>query len=834
MKDKVFISYAHEDAEIVWQIAGLIRQTGTVEVWDDRKIRGGREFFEVIAEHLVQSEWFIFMASSRSEKSPWCLRELELAISEEKKILAIYLEDVKLSPRVRLSIQNTQCLNYYGRSIQEFQKDIRRTFQEDTEYVRPKMDETQEKLHLVPVEWANENALEDGEATGVGFVHPDYENIRAMEKTDGATGDLFLAHKKGMNVDVVIKRTQTDFQKDLDQENESTILKNLKHRYLPRIYDVIYGRDGCVYTVMERIKGKNLREYLAEHGRPATQKECYRWACQLCEVVQYLHEENCERPKVIHCDIKPGNVMITESGDICLIDFNTSLILGKDKGAVAHTDGYAAPEQYDEKYGPISEATDVYAMGATLYFAVTGQRPESSVQNVTPLKHYRPKISRAMQEIIVRAMQKQQAWRFQHAEAMLRALKDVDKRDRSYKNYQLQKGAITLALAACFAASAYSCYYGAVRMRSERENGYLLNLAQAEQAEKSADYDTAQTLLEDAIRQQPGRVDGYLQMAALQYRTGEYQAALNQLDSAVSSGNLTEETMSASSVEKLHFIKGNCWLELQEYDKAVQELEIAVQQQDAGTESYRSLAIALANAGRLDEAQKTLETLRKAGASSGDCNLVEAEILSLQKEYSPALELYEKVFDEVTDPQLLSHAYLSAANTALDMGDVGQAEDILQRGCEALPESQAVLQKEMLADLAIQQAVSDKENAETYYARAQELLEDLLEHGYGTISTRLNLATVLQAQDQYDKADEVLTGLIDQYPSDYRFDMQRAYLLIDWQGAKPAEKRDYHEAETCYDSAVEKYRQAQANGTEDAQMTVLKNLIDQLHTSGWL
>lgn len=57
---------------------------------------------------------------------------------------------------------------------------------------------------------------------------------------------------------------------------------------------------------------------------------------------------------------------------------------------------------------------------------------------------------------------------------------------------------------------------------------------------------------------------------------------------------------------------------------------------------------------------------------------------------------------------------------------------------------------------------------------------------------------------------------------------------FDWQGAKQAEQRDYRQAENCYASAVEKYRQAQANGTEDTQMAVLKNLIDQLRTSGWL
>lgn len=111
--------------------------------------------------------------------------------------------------------------------------------------------------------------------------------------------------------------------------------------------------------------------------------------------------------------------------------------------------------------------------------------------------------------------------------------------------------------------------------------------------------------------------------------------------------------------------------------------------------------------------------------------------------------LYTKVFNEVEDPQLLSHAYLSAANAALNQDDMEKAVRILKQGCQNLPEGQAVLQKEMLADLMMQQAASDKENVEKYYA-----------------------------------------------------------------------------------SAVEKYRQA--NGTEDTQMAVLKNLIDQLRTSGWL
>ena len=100
------------------------------------------------------------------------------------------------------------------------------------------------------------------------------------------------------------------------------------------------------------------------------------------------------------------------------------------------------------------------------------------------------------------------------------------------------------------------------------------------------------------------------------------------------------------------------------------------------------LAIALANDGKLEEAQQELDTLQKKGASFGDCDLVAAEILSLQKNYDQALALYIKVFNEVEDPQLLSHAYLSAANAALNQDDMEKAVRILKQGCQNLPEGE--------------------------------------------------------------------------------------------------------------------------------------------------
>ncbi len=131
---------------------------------------------------------------------------------------------------------------------------------------------------------------------------------------EGGMGTLYCAHKDSLDVDVVIKRVKQKFKGQMDERAEANILKTLKHKYLPRIYDVIESQSGYVYTIMDMIPGVNMQKYVETHG-PANQKLAYRWACQLCEVTAYLHSQI---PPILHCDIKPSNIMITPSGDICV------------------------------------------------------------------------------------------------------------------------------------------------------------------------------------------------------------------------------------------------------------------------------------------------------------------------------------------------------------------------------------------------------------------------------------------------------------------------------------------------------------------------------------
>ncbi len=158
----------------------------------------------------------------------------------------------------------------------------------------------------------------------------------------GGGGTIFKAHHKRLDKDVVLKKIHVGLLGNIGKRDELNILKNLKHPYIPQIFDFIeYGDE--VFTVMEYIPGKSFAQLLKE-GKKFSQKESVKWMRQLCEVVDYLH---AQKPPIVHCDIKPANLMLTLEGDICLIDFNISGVKSEEGVAsIGYTQGYAPVEQF--------------------------------------------------------------------------------------------------------------------------------------------------------------------------------------------------------------------------------------------------------------------------------------------------------------------------------------------------------------------------------------------------------------------------------------------------------------------------------------------------------
>lgn len=158
----------------------------------------------------------------------------------------------------------------------------------------------------------------------------------------GGGGVVFKAHHKRLDKEVVLKKIHTSQLKNINRRGELDILKNLKHNYIPQMLDFIeYGND--VFTVMEYIPGQSFAQLL-DQGKKFQQKDVVKWMRQLCEVVHYLHSQ---KTPIIHCDIKPANVMLTPAGDICLIDFNISGVKTEEGiESIGYSNGYAPVEQF--------------------------------------------------------------------------------------------------------------------------------------------------------------------------------------------------------------------------------------------------------------------------------------------------------------------------------------------------------------------------------------------------------------------------------------------------------------------------------------------------------
>src|SRR5438132_3833824 len=156
-------------------------------------------------------------------------------------------------------------------------------------------------------------------------------------------------------------------------EREAHLLADLLHPNLPRIYDSFTENDRS-YLVMDFIEGQTLEEYLEQiGGGPLPADQVIKWAQQLCDVLNYLHTHE---PPIVFRDLKPANVMISESGHIFLIDFGIARIFkpGKQHDTVAlGSPGYAAPEQYGKSQS--TPRSDIYSLGALLHHLLTGHDP---------------------------------------------------------------------------------------------------------------------------------------------------------------------------------------------------------------------------------------------------------------------------------------------------------------------------------------------------------------------------------------------------------------------------------------------------------------------------
>ena len=702
-----------------------------------------------------------------------------------------------------------------------------------------------------------------------------YSAIRPLG--EGGMGTLYRAHKDSLDVDVVIKRVKQKFKGRMDERAEANILKTLKHKYLPRIYDVIESPSGYVYTIMDMIPGENMQNYVKTHG-PVSQKLAYRWACQLCEVIAYLHSQV---PPILHCDIKPSNIMITPAGDICVIDFNTSLVFSKGVLAIGATPGYAAPEQYTRPgaspdtietvpleetmplrgykdafayqnvrsnkdpsgrgvsnsvtaaqatnaggYGTISKRTDVYGIGATLYYAITGQQPGHSLKDVRPITSYKLKFSRRFLLIIARAMMKRQEERFCDAQEMLRALQDIHAIDGRYKKVvhsQRVVAAVSLVLAV---SGTLAILFGVQRIGVERYAAYDALVRKGRTAADEMRFDEAEQYLQQAIAIYDDQLEAYVEQAVLLYRQGKYQECIDAVETTQSR---ELKYYSRQSVANLYNVAAEAYYELESYESAATMYQKAIGYSPDILSYYQGEATALIQLGDYSGADEVLAEMAKAvpdAEQSGAYQVVQSELLRKQGDLPDALDAARKAIGSADGNDQLARAYRLAASICEDIGDSMLSEEInlLNQGIEQLPDGYYNALAGQLASAYIRQAEATGNPG--YQKDALRTYQQLEKNGNTTLEVRLNIAMLQYQLHDFSKAMEMLQALKKDYPKDYRVYKWLAFVQgeLDLQnGASYTKTLGY------YETAAELYRAEQASGVYDPQMDEL----DRMARNNW-
>ena len=190
---------------------------------------------------------------------------------------------------------------------------------------------------------------------------------------NGGMAEVFLAHDELLDRDVAVKMLRDQFLGDkelLEQfKREAKSAARLVHPYIINIYDVASEGDNQ-YIVMEYVDGVTLKEYMQEHK--LSLNAVLEIGVRLADALQHAHSQ-----KIIHCDIKPQNILLDQNMNPKIADFgiakmvtNQTMVYSKSVMGSVH---YISPEQASG--GQITASSDVYSLGIVLFEMLTGQVP---------------------------------------------------------------------------------------------------------------------------------------------------------------------------------------------------------------------------------------------------------------------------------------------------------------------------------------------------------------------------------------------------------------------------------------------------------------------------
>ncbi|MBM3463383.1 MAG: serine/threonine protein kinase [Armatimonadetes bacterium] len=201
---------------------------------------------------------------------------------------------------------------------------------------------------------------------------------------------------------------------------EGAFLAELNHDGLPKVHDY-FELGPAYYLVMEWIAGQTLLTAFEERGSPFPVTDVITWGMDLCRILGYLHA--LEPHPVVVGDLKPGNIMRTYDGRLKIVDFGVARYakgVRMEGGYTFVTPGFSPPEQYESH--SLDTRSDIYALGATMYYLMTGQDLERFKFQVPPLRRFVPTASPQIEELLQKCLHPDRTARNIEAGALRRRL----------------------------------------------------------------------------------------------------------------------------------------------------------------------------------------------------------------------------------------------------------------------------------------------------------------------------------------------------------------------------------------------------------------------------
>ncbi|MBQ7718909.1 MAG: Stk1 family PASTA domain-containing Ser/Thr kinase [Clostridia bacterium] len=253
----------------------------------------------------------------------------------------------------------------------------------------------------------------------------------------GGMAIVYKARCRLLNRFVAIKMLRAEFNDDVEFlkrfETEAQAAASLSHPNIVSVYDV-GTHDKMHYIVMELVEGTTLKEYLQTKEHLSTE-EIIDFSSQIASALEHAHSK-----KIIHHDIKPHNIIITDSGLLKVTDFGLARAVSAtttiaNSGAIGSVH-YSSPEQ--SRGGFTDEKSDIYSLGITMYEMATGVLPfDGDTPVAVAMKHlektpvrpkaYNPDLPDYIENIILKAMEKEPRNRYQSATELLLDLKTPEK-----------------------------------------------------------------------------------------------------------------------------------------------------------------------------------------------------------------------------------------------------------------------------------------------------------------------------------------------------------------------------------------------------------------------